>query len=292
MPSRYTNRQVRRILRMQRRFAILGADLARDLNWYLRGGRKFFSRFSSEIINSHQWCFIVGCNNSGTSLLQGMLERTGQISTFQFEGQYYTRVLGRANRRGYERVWTEYADELSKSPADGIQCLPRLAHDWFEALPDTVQDIVVEKTPSNALRMEWLENAFPRSCFIGLIRNGYAVCEGIRRKGGKDVSRAARHWNKANKTMLENSKFVNRFLEVRYEDLVDNPFETMRTLLDFIGIDLQSLQLGATGGTRSDHRELRNFNADSISKLSAIDIELIEKNAEQMLTKFGYSPNL
>ena len=35
--------------------------------------------------------------------------------------------------------------------------------------------------------MRWLQEVFPNSCFIGVVRNGFAVAEGIKRKGEKPV---------------------------------------------------------------------------------------------------------
>ena len=114
------------LFRLRRLTLIVLHDLRCSLHWYLVGCRRIRRLDTSAVAGSHQWCFIVGCNNSGTSLLQRVLEASGEVSTLPYEGQLYTRVLARAMRRGYERVYMEYADEL-RMDADaetGAKMLP------------------------------------------------------------------------------------------------------------------------------------------------------------------------
>ena len=149
-----------------------GRDMERALDWYLGGGRRFFNQHSHEIIKAYKWCFIVGCNNSGTSLLQSALEKSGQVTTLPHEGQLYTTALPRAIRRGYERVWSEYLENLKLTDGDRLECLPRLLHDWLREFSLPICEIILEKTPAHTARMTWLQKAFPHSYFIGLVRNG------------------------------------------------------------------------------------------------------------------------
>src|SRR5688572_10986722 len=122
MDRRWITRKFRRV---RRRAGLRLCDLQRAFDWHLGGGRIFFERYYPELARAHKWCFIVGCNNSGTSLLQSILERTGQISTLPSEGQLYTTVLARSNKRQHGRIWSDYLDELQMSAADGIACAPR-----------------------------------------------------------------------------------------------------------------------------------------------------------------------
>lgn len=268
-------------------------DMARALSWH-SGGKKYFSRYAPEILAAHKWCFVVGCNNSGTSLLHIALERTGQISTLPFEGQRYTNVLTRAHRRHHERVWGEFMDEIRLAGSDSVSCVPRLLHDWMREFDLPVREMIVEKTTANAVRMIWLQKAFPNSYFIGMVRNGYAVTEGIMRKGKKSAERGARHWNLVNRLMMEDSVHVERFLEVRYEDLVDTPGPTVSRIAGFLGLpegDLNSAMKQDFSFTTLDGRDPKpvvNMNARSIASLSVEDISVIRREAAPMLDHFGY----
>lgn len=275
----------------------LRGDVQRMLSWSVLGGKKEFTKKSAVIASQHKWVFILGCNNSGTSLLQRILNKSGQVSTWHYEGQRYTRVLPRAMRRGYERVWMEYRDDLTMPENSEDSLGPRLIHDWTTSLDQPLKPIVLEKTPANLLRMRWLQKVFPQSYFIGLVRNGYAVTEGIRRKSHKEIGRAASHWAAANKAMLKEAKSIDRFLEISYEDLAEKPAETTKTLANFLDLDAEAL-----GAAMSEKYELKNvtgiskqgltnMNKVSIDRLSEEDISLIKQNAGEMLDHFGYRPD-
>lgn len=299
----YTNKIVgqqflsKKINRLSNRITLKSHDFKRDIKWHLLGGRNYFSRYTPEMLKAHQWCFIVGCNNSGTSLLQDILDSSGFISTFPHEGQRYTNVLTRAARRGHERVWSEFNQDLRLTAEDSLDCIPRLLHDWMSELTLPIKPIILEKTTANAVRMTWLQEAFPQSCFIGLVRNGYAVTEGISRKGHKSVERGARHWNLTNQLMLQDAKNIDHFLEVRYEDLVENPKDMAKKLAKLINVNYDQFiegineKFSLNESIDKPKNNIRNYNAESIARLNANEIETIKSEAEEMLDYFGYSAN-
>lgn len=288
-------RWIHRLLRLQRRGLVKFRDIERDVDWHLLGSKRFYTRYYMELRRSHKWCFIVGCNNSGTSLLQRILEESGQISTLPSEGLIYTNVLRRTGRRGYERVWTEYLSELRKLPDDSTAQGPRLLHDWMRDLPLPLNEVIVEKSPVNTARMRWLQEIFPYSYFIGLVRNGFAVTEGIHRKGRKSYERGARHWNAVNKLMLDEAKGVRNFELIKYEDLVDDPVGTAGRLAEFLELDRESIRSAMDNEftfrtIKGDGAlALANMNEESISRLSASDKENIRTIAAEMLSFFGYA---
>ena len=287
-----------RFKRFEVRFTLKFNDIKRAIKWHILGGKYFFNRYTPEILKAHKWCFIVGCNNSGTSLLQNLLESSGLISTFPHEGQRYTNVLTRASRRGYERVWSEFNQDLKLTGNDSLDCVPRLLHDWMTELPLPIKEIILEKTTANAVRLTWLQEAFPRSCFIGLVRNGYAVTEGISRKGEKSVERGARHWNLINKIMLQDSENLDNYLQIRYEDLVEEPQNVIEQIAEMISQDSDELnkeikrQFVLNAVADSSMVNIRNYNDESIARLSHEEIRKIHNEAMEMLDYFGYEANV
>lgn len=287
-----------RAMRQKTRLVYASRDLQRWASWYLMGNKYFFSRYAKDIGAAHEWCFIVGCNNSGTSLLRRMLQRTGQVSTFPLEGQRCTTTLARANKRDHERVWTEYLGELRMTDQDSTEIFPRLLHDWMREIPLPFHEIIVEKTTANSVRMTWLQKAFPRAKFIGMVRNGYAVTEGTIRKGGKSAERGARHWNVVNRVMNDDAKKVKDYLLLRYEDLVENPGETASRIGSFLGIDPEKLRkvmrenYGFTTVRGAGEQSVRNLNAEGIARLSSDEIEIIHEEAHEMLDYFGYKAKI
>lgn len=287
----------KRIARCDRRFRIGLRDAHNALSWHALGGNRFFSTYWEEIAQLHRWVFVIGCNNSGTSLLQRLLEWTGEISTFPAEGQLYTRAIKRDRKRGYSRVWSEYIQELALGRDEPLSAAPRLLHDWMTNLPRPIGPVIVEKTPANAARAEWLQKVFPNSRFIGLVRNGYAVAEGIRRKAKQPLDSGARHWNAVNRLMRQTSLGLDRYLEMRYEDLASDPAASMIGICDFIGIENEQSRRLANLTESEAQRALttifgpvRNCNPESISRLSNDDISIIRNNAGEMLEYHRYKP--
>lgn len=292
------NKWIARVARRKARLERALDDARRAASWHLFGGNRFFSRYAGEVARAHNWVFIVGCNNSGTSLLQTILERTGEVSTFPVEGQRYTTTLRRSDRKGFERVWTEYLDDLRLTEASDANIAPRLLHDWLGALQTPISRTILEKTPANAVRMRWLQRVFPNSYFIGLVRNGYAVTEGIMRKGKKDALRGSRHWRRVNELMLDDAQHLEHFFLLRYEDLVNNRDQTSDALGAFLGVagcEIRTAMDGTFGFTTingSDPQPVKDLNAAGLARLEASDIEIIRQEAGLMLDRFDYSPSV
>lgn len=264
----------------------------KDFAW-LRA-RRDFEQQVSRLLNEHQWVFLVGCNNSGTTLIHDVLAATGKFSFMPHEGQRYTNVLRRAQKRGYQRVWTEYVDELQLDERHSTREVPRLLFDWLQELDKPPKAMILEKTTANAVRMPWLQRAFPRAAFIGIVRNGYAVVEGIKRKGNKAVDRGARHWKRVNEIMLDDAKRVSKFLLVRYEDLVTSPQETLPRLASFLELTTEELEEAFArvdrNPTESSRTSIRDMNALSLQRLDQQELQTITHEAGELLVELGYAP--
>ncbi|SKA87689.1 Sulfotransferase family protein [Paucidesulfovibrio gracilis DSM 16080] len=270
-------------------------DLSNDISWQL-GGKRHFAQTWQQTATAHTWVFIVGCNNSGTSLLNALFAKSGLVSTMREEGQYNTRALLRMPLRGHERVWTEVLDRLEADAAELPQRMPRLLHDWMRFFTRPLHPVLVEKTPPNMARMPALDQLL--DCrFIALVRDGFAVCEGIRRKAGKDLERAARHWDASCRLLLQHQTQVKHLHIVRYEDLTGQPEQTLAKLADFLELPPQPLQaasrekfnVGRTvAGTGAEN--ITDYNAPSLQRLSDQDRETILRHAGDMLHHFGYLP--
>jgi Sulfotransferase family len=264
---------------------------AKDLAWLQ--ARRAFQQRVPQLLNEHEWIFVVGCNNSGTTLIHDVLASTGKFSFMPHEGQRYTNVLRRARKKGHQRVWTEYLEELQLNELDSTSEVPRLLFDWLREIGARPKPRIIEKTTANAVRMRWLQRAFPRAAFIGVVRNGYAVVEGIKRKGNKAANRGARHWKLVNEIMLDDAPRVGRFLMVRYEDFVTVPHEVLPRLARFLDLPNEDLEVGFAringSPTASSRTAVQNMNAASIQRLSQEELQTITREAGELLSRLGYS---
>ena len=88
----------------------------------------FPSRYT-DFANSRQWVFIMGCSNSGTSLLKQLLASHPKIASLPDEGHRLTEALPRANNFGVVRVWTERLDKFRMTEETQEYDSVRLIHD-------------------------------------------------------------------------------------------------------------------------------------------------------------------
>jgi hypothetical protein len=273
-----------RLARIVRELEGIGVDAITTAHWYVVGGSRRVREDLESLRREHKWCFVVGCNNSGTTLVHDAVARGGCVASFVNEGQRYTRALGRGQKRGHERVWSERLSEIRLTPGERLGVIPRLVHDLRLHMKDAWQPVVLEKSTVNAARMEWLQNVFPKAVFIGVVRNGYAVAEGIKRKGNKTVERGAMHWRTVNEMMLADARNVDRYLEIKYEDFVVEPGAHISRIHEFIGVDTTP----GIDGMATNSARFRNMNDDSIRRLSTEERSVIREHAEDMLVHHGY----
>src|SRR5262245_14582484 len=183
------------------------------------------------------WLFILGCSNSGTTLLSQVLSVHPDIAALPYEGQILTPVFGRAWDSGVARMFSELPErfrliEGDRGP-DGQQAL----FDWLRARGPERRPFLMVKSPSDMMRARWLQAQVPQCSFIAIVRSGFAVSEGLRRRLGYDLRRCAAHWARVHTYLLEDSAHLRRFHLLCYEDLCEQPLPTLAAVARFLGID-------------------------------------------------------
>jgi len=239
--------------------------------------------------------FVFGCCNSGTTLLWQALKKHKGLSGPDIEGQdlqdlphSMRHYLGNATFR----LWAihrfklcYYVTEKDYNAVDAAKIKEVYSR---YIVPGTR---FITKSPADTLRARLIQAYFPDAYFIAIVRNGYAVSEGIVRKRKYDPERpqyeglfttideAAEQWFRANTIIVSHLKFLKKYMIVKYEDLVQNPEDTLLSILDFC--DLNSKDFPIPTFTQS-------LNEEQISRLSDYEIETITRIAAPMLIHFGY----
>lgn len=128
---------------------------------------------------------------------------------------------------------------------------------------------------------------------MGIVRNGYAVAEGIHRKVQHPIETAAVQWVRSNEIMLEDFKFLKRRLLVFYEDLTADPEKVVGEILDFLGLDIEILPdiVDRNWNIHEQRGSIKNMNRRSMNKLTDHDLQVIKSVAGEMLDQFGYTIN-
>ena len=240
------------------------------------------------------WLFLLGVNNSGTTLLETILGRHPEISKLPEEGQRLSPALPRPNPMKLRRLWTERLKAFRKSSGDGSRMsASRLKWDWLGHYPvDGRTRFLMEKSPPNTVRGPWLQHHFRPASFLALTRNPYAVSEGIRRREGYSVERAARHWTIANRIMLDDLDRLDDRLLLSYEDLCADPARELTRVTRFLKIDSYPDELlreeYSIHNVTGQPSLIKDFNEPSVERLSSDDIRRIEDIAGEVMSRLGY----
>jgi hypothetical protein len=237
-----------------------------------------------------KWLFIVGCYNSGTSLIQTLLARHPQIGSLAREGQLCTDQLLLPKSVGLPRLWALEPERflLNENSRTEIN-VTRLKRQWGLWMNDVKRPILMEKTPANAARLPWLQANFENAHFLGIIRNGFAVAEGIRRKAGHPLELGAIQWLRSNEIMLDAFETLDNRLLITYEALTEEPAATLSNVLTFLNLPGEGLD-GIDGRVWSIHgleSELVNMNGRSLQSLTEAEKAIIENVAGELFFKLA-----
>jgi hypothetical protein len=262
-----------------------------------RAGSEIRSRYRLQVYarvgpipDPERWAFIVACPDSGTTLLKILLGSHPAVATMPAEGHRLTDQLFTAKSVGMPRLYALQPElfRLGEDGGHGID-VDRIKRQWGHRFNDLGRPVLLDDSPTNAARSRWLQRHFEPASFIFLVRNGFAVAEGIRRRVSHPIDVAAAQWLRSNEFMLEDLPHLDRVHSVRYEDLSERPDEVLEGTLRFLDLD-------PSGFTVSDrvwkvhHRSgpIANMNAESLARLSQEDRSEIEQVAGPLLREFGY----
>jgi len=242
-----------------------------------------------------RWLFLVGCYNSGTTLIADVLGEHPQIAALPDEGQYLTDQLLLDYKIGLPRMWVGREDLFRMDETSTGPDVQRMRKEWAMRLPRTAP-VVLEKTPANMARTRWLQANFPNAHFVGILRNPYAVIDGIRRKAepqhieaGWPIEMCAHQWARSNEVLAEDATHLERFMWLRYEDFVNSTAESIARVLEFVGLpQTMTLEQGQAWNVHERREPIRDMNAESIAGLAPGDIRAINSLIGPQVEAFGY----
>lgn len=233
---------------------------------------------------------MVGSYNSGTTLFHRILSLHPDIGTMPKEGRNFTNELPNAVDFGIPRLWALkpelfYMDEKSGKQID----VDKIKRQWAFFYNDAGKPLLIDKSIVNAARTRWLQEHFENAHFIILMRNGYAVAEGIRRKAGHDIEKAILQWKNGYEILLKDMPFLKNKIYVKYEELTADPRKVLDLVCDFLNIShLPQNVFDAEFKVHERSDKITDFNKKSIDSLSTGDLEIINRIAGNLLKQTGY----
>ena len=257
--------------------------------------------------------FVICPNNSGSSFLKNALATSRRTWNLAYEGGERLGVVrpdlkNDVRLTGSGRIWAarkQWRDVL-RDPAH--YDWPRTRAAWyFQAYAcDPQATVFVEKWPEHLLVVGDLARHFRNAKFLFMVRNPYAVCEGICRvlrsrgpgfpspavEGERLETVAARHVATCLEYQRRNVEaYRDRGVFFTYEAMCRDPERIARKIRDLVP-ELDDLNLRQRLPVlRRYHEILTNMNARQIARLDTGQIAAINRELQKhraVLDHFGY----
>jgi len=234
--------------------------------------------------------FLLVPNNSGSSLLHDLIATSEDVAVLPAEGQFYYNFVGPDPiKLNVKHIFTE-KEEIFRNKSNyewGV-----IKSSWTSAWKNNKvgAKIKLQKSPTDIVRPKMLQEAFPDSKFIIMIRNPYAMIEGIMRGNpNATVIQAAKHALRCLEIQLENSEIYKNDLVLRYEDLTDDSENTVNLIKEYL--ELSDIDYNRTFYVKDYISTIVNKNNEQIKKLTDSQLEEINKifkSKEFILSECGY----
>lgn len=267
----------------------------------------------------------VGCGRSGTTLIRNIFDAHPSLAVTH-EAHFMAPALSR--RHQYEVAGgfdtTAFLSDLSRdsnyrrqgiheaqlrddlaasSPADTPAAIRAVFHRYAT---DHGKALYGDKTPGSVNHIALIGRALPETRFVHMVRDGRAVALSYLDRpewGPQTMGEAAIHWRTRVARGREGGRSLepHRYLEVRYEDLVEDPERVVAEVCAFLTLDYDPSML-------EYHKEGKDFIAttkdpaafenlakpvtkeirDWRSQISDPDVALFESIAGDWLVELGY----
>jgi hypothetical protein len=199
-----------------------------------------------------RYVFICGLHRSGTTLIARALAEHPMVSGFkdtgviEDEGQFLQSVLpleiafGGVGRFGFDPRAHMTESSALNTPAASSRLLTEWGRYWDRSKP-----VLIEKTPSNLLRMRLLHSLVQPSYFIAVTRHPVATALATMKWTEGNLFSLLTHWVHCYTIARDDAKTIPRLLWVSYEGFVADPAGQLARLTQFLQLPPHPRSTGA-----------------------------------------------
>ncbi len=261
-----------------------------------------------------------GCPRSGTTMFRNMMAAHSQIAAPLDEGNFVIRAYGQMRMVGHEGDLNSVWERIKRDPhfrdwhldTDAIDAV--IAEDPPGSYADLIRLLfaavgaaeqkpyTMDKCTSYSMHWQWLAEQFPTTNFVHIVRDPREVCLSLPLQyfHHGSIAGASAWWvihvmgaRRAAETLGD------RFIEIRYEDLVADPEGQLRAVCVHAGIEFDEAMLGyfrdraaKPGGVHrhTDSGAPVDGLRDWRTELSRDDMVTVERIAGPWMTRYGYEP--
>lgn len=168
-------------------------------------------------------------------------------------------------------------------------------------------EVLVNKRIANNRRIPLLATAFPDARYVEVVRDGRAVALSLSKvnwwpnmtlwwlgmkpgeweaQGGHPLELCARHWVEEVRVLEEGGRLIapDRHLQIRYEDLIDEPATVLARIAEFGGLDPADRRWTS----QLDRLQYPDRNEQWRKALPPEDVAVIEQVAAEALARYDY----
>lgn len=264
--------------------------------------------------------FLVGMPRSGTTLLRDVLNQSPKIAILdeetgfipQFVDEFgltasfhqdeeldrFYRLFSKTVFFKRKKTWQQVIlsrGEIERADRANIASLIRFIYQYYANDGVSNEVIVGDKTPWHLVHMQLIKQIFPEAQFVHIIRDPRDHAISMKRAWGRSLIRSAYRWHVAvRRARAEGALFGRDYMELRYEDFLEDPEAALSSICDFLGIgyDPAMLRLSkpvSSGGSARDQVHIISTNKDKYLKiLSARTIKRLEEASHPTLQELGY----
>jgi hypothetical protein len=243
----------------------------------------------NEVERSRRPVFVMGCHRSGTNLLYDTLLSAGGFAVYRGYLPVYKILIPRfgkldhrENRKKVMEIWLK-SKGFRRSELDGEALTEKVLNDCRtggDFIRITMNEIARMQNavrwavydPDNVLHVARVKRDIPEALFIHIIRDGRDIALSLKTMGGfkplpwdrskRSLLATAAYWRWMVHRGHKNGRTIpNDYIEVRYEDLVWNPRQTLARLSDFLdhNLDYDRIQGAALGRLRESNSSFRGM---------------------------------
>ncbi|MFL6730406.1 MAG: tetratricopeptide repeat-containing sulfotransferase family protein [Sphingomicrobium sp.] len=214
--------------------------------------------------------FIVGLPRSGSTLVEQILashpliEGTGELSDIH--------LLAKSLEPGprYRGPWEAYPDVLAELPSERLAELGRQYVDRTRVQRKTDRPLFIDKMPNNWLHVGFIRLILPNATIIDARRHplacGFSNFKQLYARGHEfsyDLAHIGQHYGQYVRLMTHFDRVVpGGVLRVIHEDLVADPEQQIRRLLDHVGVPFDEACLRF----HETRRSVRSASAEQVRR--------------------------
>ena len=239
-----------------------------DLYFFSRKNLLLFKNFFLAKKN-HKFLFILSPPYCGSTLLTQIISTSKKISCNNYIATMEGQLLPELRKHMFNKNRWDKSNVYDWSKIKNV---------WMKYW-DQSKPVLMDKTTTNIMRFDEIKKEFDNTYAICLIRNPYAVIEGIMRRNSKSIEFAIEFCIKTLQYQMYNIENNKNLTWITYSELCENQDfvkNKVKSILPEID-DLNFNKFFSAHNFKNKSLKITNLNDEKISKLKKKDILKINK---------------